>query len=84
MVKVLWRGRRVSGGSKWERTASKWEVGGGCTSSFEERDRFLRQARWWGNLRGAAELAEDDPGCSRARAKGAAAADALDAYLSCV
>ena len=64
--------------------ASKWEVSGDCTGSSEERDRFLRQARWWGSPRGAAELVEDSPGRDRARAKGAAAANALDAYLSCV
>ena len=64
--------------------ASKWEVGGGCTGGSEERDRFLRQARWWDSLRGATELAEDDLGRSGARAKGVAADDALDAYLSCV
>ena len=67
-----------------ERTASKWEVSGGCTGGSKERDQFLRQARWWSSPWGAAELTKDGPRRGRARAKGAAAVDALDAYLSCV
>ena len=66
------------------RSVSKWEVSGGCTGGFEEMDQFLRQTRWWGSPWGAMELVEDDPRCGEARAKGTAATDTLDAYLSCV
>ena len=53
-----------------EWTASKWEVGGGCTGGSEERDQFLRQARWRGSPRGPTELVEDGPGHDGAQAKG--------------